>query len=237
MKIKLEKEIPELEAQLDDSKAEHAKALKKLEDRLERMNGNLDAAKAKFTKGQAESADGATATKDELASMEADVSDMDAQMGDARASLKDLREALSIRMMDMAYCGCKAGKKASLLKQPDVDYETLFDVEKLERERNDLSKAIQNEQSQYGTSQSIFLGKIDALELKMKMKASSRQKDVVSSEAKAKALERQKRLTGKLVDSKRKQLERVKADQASTQEKYDELETAMGKCGCGPKAF
>merc|ERR1719443_154450 len=140
----------------------------------------------------------------------------------------------------MSACSCK--NKAALLSRigmvateadaPNVDYKLIGKVEKLEKQRNDLSKAIEKEMTSYGTSQTLTLDAIEAARIKMAKLTTTEAKYTAQDEVLADSVKDQKHAMGNVLTAKQAQLARVKADTAAIKEKFDDLDAAMKRCGC-----
>merc|ERR1719456_1553880 len=115
MADRLEKEIPELQAQLDTDKANHATALGKLKDRLKNMASDKKEFEVKMSTQDAEHASEVANAKADMEKMQAKVTDIDAQVTEQKAIMKGINEAMTLKMMEMSGCSCK--NKAALLSK------------------------------------------------------------------------------------------------------------------------
>jgi DNA repair exonuclease SbcCD ATPase subunit len=165
-----------------------------------------------------------------------------------KATLKKLQGDLSTLLMVMESCPCKdkkfllaqTKKFASLLaahatgKGSDDDEPLYFKIEELEEKRNDLNEELTDEIGSFGMKQRRLLHQIDMVEAKMNRQSSKADMYEHTDQNMAKGVKRQKKAMADYLAHKKSQLERIEKDVEAAQAKYDDLEKAMGKCGCGP---
>lgn len=119
----------------------------------------------------------------------------------------------------------------------DEDPPLYFEIEALEEQRNALQKELTEEIGSSGMQQRNLLHRIDMVEAKMRRQGAKADKYEHTDSNLAKITKRQSKSMSDYRKSKQAQLERIKNDVQAAQTKYDDLEKAMGKCGCGPQGF
>lgn len=237
----LEKEVGEKEAQLTASEGEHAAETAKLNDRLAAMKKKEEQQRDDLASEANERHDQHGQLKEQIGGVQGNLEDMNMELGNERDSLKELNEKVAVRMAALSTCDCKAPAAAGSLiarhtqklgASEGPNYDLIFKVEDLERQRNKLDKQISKDLADFGTTQRTVLDRMDKLKVKMNLQASTERKYKDIDDATMDNLIHQAGAGARWVGNKEKQLERMKADVAAATEKFEELEAEMSRCGC-----
>lgn len=243
---KLSKETAALTDQVDELKKENNAALDKLKARLEKLEDAEKKQRDDIEEAQEKRNKERQTAKDDIDDDQEDLEEVSKDIAEHRATLKELQSELTIRLMEMESCGCKKAK--FLLAQTtkfvsflaaqlsDKEKPLYFEIEDLEAKRNALNEELTDEMGGFGMKQRSFLHRIDMMENKMNRQEATADKYEHTDANMAKGTKRQGKAMNEYLAHKKEQLERIEKDVQAAQNKYDDLEKAMGKCGCGPKA-
>jgi len=239
---KLSKETAALTEQVDKLKEENGAAMDKLKAKLEKeekaekkQREDIEGDQKKRNSEREEAQDSINDDEEEWETVASDIAEH-------RSTLKELQSELTIRLMEMESCGCKEAK--SFLAQT-TEFESLsaahvsgkeeplyFEIEELEAKRNALNEEMTDEIGSNGINQRNLLHRIDMVEAKMNRQASKADKYEHTDKNLAKGVKSQGKAMGNMLANKKAQLERIEKDTQAAQDKYDDLEKAMKKCGC-----
>lgn len=186
--------------------------------------------------------------KDEIDDMQTDLEMTTNDISEYKGTLKELNEKMSMRMMDLETCNCKekkfllaqTTKFASLVAahSSSKDGRPMYmKIEDLEAKKNSLNEELTDETGSFGMEQRNLLHQMDMVEAKMNRQSAKAEMYEHTDANMAKGTNRQSKAMSAYLDGKKAQLERIEKDVKAAQDKYDDLEKAMGKCGCGPKGF
>lgn len=243
----LSKETAALQEQVDEMKEKNGEALDKLEAKFkkaqeaEEKQRNGIEEDAKKRNGEREEA------KNQIDDDQDEMETVSKDIAEHKATLKELQSELSTLLMVMETCPCKdkkfllaqTTKFASLLAahatgQGSEKEPLYFKIEELEEKRNTLQEELTDEIGSFGLKQRRLLQQIDMVEAKMNRQSSKADMYEHTDQNMAKGVKRQEKAMADYLAHKKSQLERVDKDVQAAQKKYDDLEKAMKKCGCGP---
>jgi len=247
----LEKETATLQDDVEEMEKGHKEAIDKLEARLGKIEKKDKDQRKDLETDQNKRNDDRKEVKDDIDDMQDEMGTVTTDITEHRENLKKLQSEISIRLMEMEGCACE--EKASLLaktnqtkyasflashlstKEPNP--KLVFKIEELEEKRGVLQEQQQDGLGAYGSRSRLLLHRIEILEGKMNRQGVKGETYEHTDKGLAKGVKRQHKAMKDYLDNKKSQLERVEKDEKKAQDRYDELEKAMGKCGCGPKAF
>jgi len=232
----LEKDTDSMKEQLETMQSENGDSLDDLQARLKAaMKANIKQ-DADMIKSAEKQGDSRKQAKSAINNMMKQAEEATGDIAEHRSMLKELQSDVTMRLMDMRSCGCEAdGSLLSMKAGPN--FELIRKIENLERERNELSEEISEEQRRFGDEQRQLMHRIDIVKGKMGRRESANAKYDKEDKGKAKGIQRQDQATEAFLDAKKEQLKRIEKDAEEAQKYYDKLEKALGKCGCGPKAL
>lgn len=232
----LESEVDGMKDQLEKMQTDNGDEIDSLKKRLKKEKEAGDEQK-KDVEGAADKREkDRQEKKDKIDGMQEDLEGLSNSLEEHRATLKELQSEVNLRLMDMESCGCEGSMFLSL-KYMAPDHKDVFKFEELEREKETLSKEIDEEQASFGQKQRLLLHRMDLEKNKMGRREAREAKYKNSDEGAMKSVEQQYKAMKAYVDSKQKALDRVEKDVEKAQERYDKLEKEMAKCGCGPSGL
>lgn len=235
----LDKDVSQLEGAIDEAKDEHKSTIEDLEAKLEELNKEDKDQRVEIAKKAGEREGDRTKIKDQSDKDFEEIQTINEELGSLRERNKQVHEDMTIRLMDMEMCGCKSKllQTSTMLKQMEMPdgYEDILKFEKLEAQKGKLMDEQSEEQREYGEKYRALTHRIDLVKAKMNRQDIQADKYSHTDKRQHKMVKYQAEAMGTYLEKKQAQVKRMKEDVAKNEETYKELETEMGKCGCGPK--
>lgn len=241
----LQDEVDQLQATFDGDKKKNGETLTKLKQKLSEVKEQK----------QKQTIHGESATEDRQNKIDnlkqqaqddqGKIADVDEDLKMNQMILKDVRTSLALRMQDVHACGCEKPKEESErpafvtknvkpYRKDDVDYKLVYKIEKLERSRAKLNKAITKEQTTFGWKSRYLMETIDKQKINIDVAGNTDTKHEALDERRLDSVKAQKENIKRTLERKTAQLKQVEKDAAETQKRYDSLEAEMKECGCEP---